>query len=132
MQPYVLMLQTDPDDRYITESTMDEISNNVPVQFISSLDEMDNAIIEFGQPVVILVNDQGAAQQGPVIVKKLKLNSLYSHIPVVLLGEVTTSEYIQDCYRAGANTFIIKPSTIAGTRKKIATFFSYWFDVAEV
>lgn len=132
MQPYVLMLQTDPDDRYITESTMDEISNNIPVQFISSLEEMDKTIVEFGQPVVILVNDQGSVQQGPLTVKKLKSNPLYSHIPVVILGEVTSSEYIQDCYRAGANTFIIKPSTIAETRKKIATFFSYWFDVAEV
>ena len=132
MQPYVLMLQTDPDDRYITESTLDEISNNIPVQFISSLQEVDKTIAEFGQPVVILVNDQGSAQQGPTLVKKLKNNPLYSHIPVVILGEVTTSEYIQECYRAGANTFIIKPSTIVETRKKIATFFSYWFDVAEV
>jgi len=132
MQPYVLMLQTDPDDRYITESTLDEISNNIPVQFISSMEEMDKTIVEFGQPVVILVNDQGSAQQGPIIVRKLKSNPLYSHLPVVILGEVTTSEYIQECYRAGANTFIIKPSTVAETRKKIATFFSYWFDVAEV
>ena len=132
MQPYVVMLQTDPDDRYITESTMDEISNNIPVQFISSLEEIDKTIVEFGQPVVILVNDQGSAHQGPGLVKKLKSNLLYSHLPVVILGEVTSSEYIQECYRAGANTFIIKPSTIAETRKKISTFFSYWFDVAEV
>ena len=132
MQPYVLMLQTDPDDRYITESTMDEISNNIPVQFISSLEEIDKTIVEFGQPVVILVNDQGSAHQGPGLVKKLKSDLRYSHLPVVILGEVTSSEYIQECYRAGANTFIIKPSTIAETRKKISTFFSYWFDVAEV
>jgi len=132
MQPYVLMLQTDPDDRYITESTMDEISNNIPVQFISSLEEIDKTIVEFGQPVVILVNDQVSSHQGPGLVKKLKSNLLYSHLPVVILGEVTSSEYIQECYRAGANTFIIKPSTIAETRKKISTFFSYWFDVAEV
>lgn len=132
MQPYVLMLLTDPDDRYITESTMDEISNNIPVQFISSLEEMDKTIVEFGQPVVILVNDQGSAQQGLSVVRRLRSNPLYSYLPVVVLGEVTTSEYIQECYRAGANTFIIKPSTIAETRKKIATFFSYWFDVAEV
>ena len=132
MQPYVVMLQTDPDDRYITESTMDEISNNIPVQFISSHEEIDKTIVEFGQPVVILVNDQGSAHQGPGLVKKLKSNLLYSHLPVVILGEVTSSEYIQECYRAGANTFIIKPSTIAETRKKISTFFSYWFDVAEV
>lgn len=132
MQSYVLMLQTDPDDRYITESTMDEMSNNIPVQFISSIEDLDKTIVTFGQPVVILVNDQGAAQAGPSLVKKLKSNPVYSHIPIVILGEVTTSQYIQQCYRAGANTFIIKPSSLAETRKKIQTFFSYWFDVAEV
>jgi response regulator RpfG family c-di-GMP phosphodiesterase len=132
MQPYALMMQIDPDDRYITESTMDEMSNNIPVQYITSIVDLDKAIVDFGQPVVILVNDQGSVQGGPTLVKKIKSNPLYSHIPVVILGEVTSSEYIQQCYRAGANTFIIKPSSIADTRTKISTFFSYWFDVAEV
>jgi response regulator RpfG family c-di-GMP phosphodiesterase len=132
MQPYALMMQIDPDDRYITESTMDEMSNNIPVQYITSIADLDKAIVDFGQPVVILVNDQGSVQGGPSLVKKIKSNPLYSHIPVVILGEVTSSEYIQQCYRAGANTFIIKPSSIADTRTKISTFFSYWFDVAEV
>jgi response regulator RpfG family c-di-GMP phosphodiesterase len=132
MQPYALMMQIDPDDRYITESTMDEMSNNIPVQYITSIADLDKAIVDFGQPVVILVNDQGSVQGGPSLVKKIKSNPLYSHIPVVILGEVTSSEYIQQCYRAGANTFIIKPSSVADTRTKISTFFSYWFDVAEV
>jgi response regulator RpfG family c-di-GMP phosphodiesterase len=132
MQPYALMMQIDPDDRYITESTMDEMSNNIPVQYITSIADLDKTIVDFGQPVVILVNDQGSVQGGPSLVKKIKSNPLYSHIPVVILGEVTSSEYIQQCYRAGANTFIIKPSSIADTRTKISTFFSYWFDVAEV
>jgi response regulator RpfG family c-di-GMP phosphodiesterase len=132
MQPYALMMQIDPDDRYITESTMDEMSNNIPVQYINSIADLDQTIVDFGQPVVILVNDQGSVQGGPSLVKKLKSNPLYSHIPVVILGEVTSSEYIQQCYRAGANTFIIKPSSVADTRTKISTFFSYWFDVAEV
>jgi response regulator RpfG family c-di-GMP phosphodiesterase len=132
MQPYALMMQIDPDDRYITESTMDEMSNNVPVQYITSIADLDKTIIDFGQPVVILVNDQGSMQAGLTLVKKIKSNPVYSHIPVVILGEVTSSEYIQKCYRAGANTFIIKPSSVADTRAKISTFFSYWFEVAEV
>ena len=131
MEPYVLMLQTDPDDQYITESTLAEISNNVPVQFIADSDKVDETIKQFGAPVVILVNDQGAAHRGPSIVKQLKSNTIYGHIPVVILGEVTTSEYIRQCYQAGASTFITKPSSIAGTRKKIETFFSYWMEVAE-
>jgi DNA-binding NarL/FixJ family response regulator len=131
MAQYVLMLQTDPDDRYITESTLADISNNVPVQFISEIDELDQAIKEHGEPVVILVNDEGSAQRGPLLVKQIKSNGIYGHLPVVILGEVTTTEYIRKCYLAGANTFIIKPSTIADTRKKIETFFSYWMEVAE-
>lgn len=72
MQPYALMMQIDPDDRYITESTMDEMSNNVPVQYITSIADLDKTILDFGKPVVILVNDQGSMQAGPSLVKKIK------------------------------------------------------------
>ncbi|MEO5563578.1 MAG: hypothetical protein ABIR18_09085 [Chitinophagaceae bacterium] len=132
MEQYVLMLQTDPDDKYITESTLAELSKDIPVQFIAGLDEVDKTITASGQPVVILVNDKGHAQYGPPLIKKIKSHPVYGHVPVVILGEVTTSDYIRQCYRAGASTFITKPSTVAATRKKIETFFTYWFDVAEV
>jgi hypothetical protein len=54
------------------------------------------------------------------------------HVPVVVLGEVSGDDHIKEWYRAGANTFIVKPSTVAATQKKIKTFFEYWFEVAEV
>src|SRR5688500_17271479 len=126
------MMQIDPDDRYITESTMDEMSNNIPVQYIPSIADLDKTIVDLGQPVAILVHDQGSVQGGSSLLTARKRNRLHSHIPVVILGEVTSSEYIQQWYRAGATTFIIKPSSVADTRTKISTFFSYWFDVAEV
>src|SRR5687767_9395935 len=132
MDPYVLMLQTDADDKYITESTLAEIGATVPVQFLARLDELDSFIAGSGEPGVILISDQGAGQHGKKLVKELKSNPRYGHIPVVILGEVTTEDYIRECYRAGANTFITKPSTVAATKKKIQTFLAYWFDVAEV
>jgi hypothetical protein len=45
---------------------------------------------------------------------------------------VSANDYIKDWYKAGVNTFIVKPSSVAATRKKIKTFLEYWFDVAEV
>jgi len=132
MEPYALMLRTDPDDKYLTESTMAEIGNTIPVRFIGDIKELDTVITEAGEPAVILMNDRGAIHSGNEVLKQIKTNPSYAHIPVVVLGEVSTDDYIRDCYRSGANTFITKPSTIAATRKKIETFFRYWFDVAEV
>ena len=130
MQSYVLMLQTDADDIYITESALSEIGNTIPVQFIANLEEMEQHIASNGEPAVILLNDRGTINRGMQVLKKLKSETIYSHIPVVMLGEYTTQDYIKEIYKAGANTYIIKPSTVAATRKKIETFFNYWFDVA--
>ena len=132
MQSYVLMLQTDEDDQYITETTLSEMNITVPVKFIRSVNEINPLINVHGLPSVILINDRGAVHSGNQILKDLKSQKEFSHIPFVLLGEVTTPEYIKDCYRIGANTYIIKPSTVSATRKKIETFFNYWSEVAEV
>jgi CheY-like chemotaxis protein len=126
------MMQTDADDRYITESTIREIGASVPVKFIASPDELDALIEQSGEPSVILLSDLGATHRGTELLKQLKKHPSRGYIPVVVLGEVSTDDYIRQCYLAGANTFITKPSSIAGTRKKIETFFAYWFDVAEV
>jgi response regulator RpfG family c-di-GMP phosphodiesterase len=131
MKPYAIMLQTDADDKFITESILEEINSNVPVIFISHTSDLQAVIKSMGEPTVILVNDSSrhtAREQ----LTWLKSDPSINHIPVVVLGEVVSDEYIRQYYRAGANTYIVKPSSITGTRLKIDTFFKYWFDVAEV
>lgn len=132
MQPYVLMIQTDPDDQYLTESALTEIGNTIPVKFIRDAGELATAVSEWGEPSVILLNDRGVLHKGRAVLEELKSDASYDYIPIVVLGEVSTPDYIRQCYRSGANTFITKPSTVSGTRKKIETFFNYWFDVAEL
>jgi CheY-like chemotaxis protein len=127
MKPYAIMMQTDADDKDITESILVEINNTIPVKFIANAGELGSVIDTEGQPTVILVNDSfthTASEQ----LRQLKTDPAYNHIPVVVLGEMVTDEYIRQYYRAGANTYITKPSSIAGTRKKIEAFLKYWFD----
>jgi CheY-like chemotaxis protein len=132
MQAYVLMLQADEDDKFLTESILEEMQETIPMHFIARMSEMENMIATSGLPAVILINNQDHRHKAIDIVKHLKTDSRFSHIPIVVLGEITTPDYIQQYYRAGANTYITKPSTIAATRKKIQLFLAYWFDVAEV
>src|SRR5688500_18504531 len=98
---YVLMLQTDPDDKYLTESTLAEIGNTIDVKFISNIRDMGSVIQREGDPAVILMNDRGAIHKGNEALKQVKTDPAYAHIPVVILGEVSTEEYIRECYRSG-------------------------------
>jgi len=131
MGPYVVLLQTDEDDKEITQSVLAEINTTIPMVFIAGVDDLKETIAVSGEPRVILLNDSSrhtAREQ----LTRLKAEPAYNHIPVVILGEIVADEYIRQYYRQGASTYITKPSTIAGTKKKIETFFRYWFDTAEV
>jgi DNA-binding NarL/FixJ family response regulator len=132
MASYVLMLQADPDDQYITESALAEINSSLTIKYLQETTEMEKYIAENGEPALILLNDGGTITERGQILRQLKANPVYNHIPVVVLGERSSPDYVKECYRAGASTFITKPSSINTTRKKIEMFFSYWFEVAEV
>jgi len=132
MHSYILMVQTDAEDRLITESTINEIGYDVPLKFLEEAGKLDEYIAREGVPSLVLLNDSGSILQKGQVLRQLKNNPSYSHIPVVILGEKSTDEYIRQCYRAGASSYITKPSSMHETKKKIGVFFTYWFDVAEV
>ena len=132
MHSYVLMLQTDDEDRFITESTLSEMEYAVPLKFLNETGKLDEYVGQHGLPSLILLNDSGSILQKGQLLRQLKSNPAYGHIPIVVLGEKSTDEYIRQSYRAGASSYITKPSSIKETKKKIGMFFSYWFDVAEV
>jgi DNA-binding NarL/FixJ family response regulator len=64
--------------------------------------------------------------------KHLKSDQNFLHIPVVILGDAEDPGFTAECYRMGANSYIIKPSSIEETKKKITLFFKYWMEVAEL
>ncbi|MEO6611719.1 MAG: hypothetical protein ABIT05_02260 [Chitinophagaceae bacterium] len=131
MESYVVMLRTDADDRDLTEEMLAETGSRINVKFAGDMEELAGLIETSGAPALVLLNDRGAAHADHEQLRKLKSDTVSAHIPVVLLGEISTREYIMECYRAGANSFIIKPSTMAETKKKIERFFDYWLNVAE-
>jgi len=132
MISYVAMLQTDPDDQYITESMIDEIRPSLAVRYFTGLQEMHDYSTQNGEPLLILLSDVGTITERGQTLRQLKSERSSAHIPVVVLGERSSPDYIKECYRAGASTFITKPSSVNATKKKIEMFFSYWSEVAEI
>ena|SRR5687767_5463382 len=131
MESYVLMLQTDADDRELTESVLAEFNKNIQLKYLGDPDEVGPFIASNGLPSLFLVSDSTRGLAA-VLVSKLRATASCSHIPVIILAEKSIESYIKECYRAGANTVITKPSTIKLTRKKIEIFFTYWDEVADL
>ena len=132
MQAYLLMLQADEDDRYFTQSVLDEMQHTFPMHFIASIQELPELVKDKGLPSVMLINNHDHRHLAIEVVKQIKSDPALAHIPVVVLGEITTADYIRKYYQAGANTYVTKPSTVALMKKKIRLFLEYWFEVAEV
>ena len=126
------MLHADEDDRLLTQSILDEMQYAVPLVYFNHIADVKNYIDNTYLPTVILVNNHDHLHRGIETIKHLKADALLNHVPIVVLGEITTSEYVHQYYRAGASTYIIKPSTLEATKKKIRLLIEYWLDVAEV
>jgi CheY-like chemotaxis protein len=128
---YVLMLENDTDDRYITQSTLKELNIKVPVRYeYWSTALLHN--IKNDKPGIILLAYNTSPENGLEIVKEIKTNNEFASTPVVILTEELQSDLINKYYLAGANTVIKKPSSVQQTTNKIKVFFDYWFSVAEL
>lgn len=127
---YILMLEDDHDDRNLTHTVMEELNIAVPLKFLSNTEDL-LPTLEEGEPILILTDFNLHPETGLEVLRKIKSHSLYQHIPVILLGDATSPDFIAQCYRSGANTYAIKPTTLEATKQKISLFFRYWLEVAE-
>ena len=129
---YVLMLENDADDRYITQSTLAEMGLNVPVRYEYYSDSLVDAIGEKNVPGLIVLAYNTSPDVGFGIIQNFRNNPAYRHVPVIVLIEELQPDLKRRYYIAGANTVIKKPSSVEQTNKKIKVFFEYWFGVAEL
>jgi CheY-like chemotaxis protein len=132
MNRFVLMLEGDGDDRYITQQTLSELNIDISIKFLSDSTQFFAFLSGAGKPALILVNYNSTPDNGFDVLKKLKSDPKLCDIPVVILSDSYLPKYKNECYKYGASSFIKKPDTLEATNKKIASFFTYWFDVVEV
>jgi CheY-like chemotaxis protein len=135
--PYILMLEDDSEDRYITQSFFSERGYKIGLEFVSYPDHVMDSLLnclETGAylPSLIILDKNVPGGDGLEVLQQIKANAALRSIPVILISGTDFEEHIADCYKYGASSYIVKPATNALTIKKIETFVSYWFNVVEL
>jgi CheY-like chemotaxis protein len=132
MQRFIMMLEDDPDDRFLTRNVMEALGLSIPVQFYTDSNDLLQALNHTDLPALILLDYNSTPENAVAVCRRLKQDAATKEIPVIILSESELKEYKEAAYAAGANSFITKPSSMEETQRKIAGFFHYWLDVAVV
>lgn len=82
------------------------------------------------RPALILLDLNLPGTDGREVLSTIKANPLLSDIPIVILTTSSNPHDIADCYRAGANTYIIKPVNLSLFYESISCLAQYWLQVA--
>lgn len=131
--PVILMLEHDPDDRFLTTTVFEEQQYQVQLEFVNTSKALFTYLEQCrlsGQPypAVILINLNITPQDGKEVLKQLKADMKYRHLPVVILSESNDPKIAKECYALGASSFVQKPDAFDRTNEKIRNFFKYWFE----
>jgi CheY-like chemotaxis protein len=133
----ILMLEYDEDDRYITHQYFQKINAPVTLQIVNSSEEILGYLKECKLkkkelPSLLLLNYNSTPLNAPELLRELKNDKEWQHIPVVVLSGILTPSIVKDCYSMGASSFIQKPTLMEETNKKIGSFIDYWFRTVEL
>ena len=88
-------------------------------------DEADNARKDH-LPKVIFLDIKLPRLTGSEILKKLKSHEVTKSIPVVVMTSSNLQRDISECYRLGANSYLVKPIDFHSYQTMIVNSSRYW------
>lgn len=81
------------------------------------------------RPGIILLDLRLPRTDGREVLRDIKEDADLKTIPVVVLTSSSDERDIEDCYDAGANSYIVKPVTFEGYLDAIRRLEEYWLEI---
>ncbi len=82
------------------------------------------------RPDLILLDMNMPRLDGLATLSAIKSNPHLCVIPVIMLSSASAPELIRKSYQAHANSYVIKPADLDGTRKFLRAVEAFWLDLA--
>jgi two-component system response regulator len=79
-------------------------------------------------PKVIFLDIKLPRLTGPEVLKELKSHESTKNIPVIVMTSSSQKCDIEECYRLGANSYLVKPIDFARFQAMIISSSRYWLN----
>lgn len=95
----------------------------------------DNALADqdrfLSMPHIVLLDLKMPKVNGLEVLKKIKSDDRTKSIPVVILTSSNQDKDIAECYRLGANSYVVKPLVFDEFVRAVSALDQYWLLVNE-
>lgn len=81
-------------------------------------------------PSLILLDLNLPGTDGREVLSHIKQDERLKTIPVVVMTTSSNPKDIEECYRSGVNSYMLKPTNIDQLRMSVKLFIDYWYTVA--
>jgi CheY-like chemotaxis protein len=133
----ILIAEDDADDRFLMQTALDETKSDEKIKFVENGIELLNYLHEIQEengeityPKFILLDLNMPKMDGREALKKLKANTKFRKIPVIVFSTTKNDLEVKRCYDLGANTYVVKPVSFDSLVDTIQDICSYWFHTA--
>jgi CheY-like chemotaxis protein len=135
------MSDDDEDDRLMTKEALVEAKQFNEFRTVEDGEELIEYLKRIGRysnpksaptPGLILLDLNMPKKDGREVLKEIKADPVFRHIPVVVLTTSKAEDDILRTYELGVNSFVVKPATFEQLVEVMRMLTKYWFDVVEL
>jgi len=132
---YIIIADDDRDDQELLEAALTEL--NFPLQIDMARDGVDlleqlklNSKKTRAFPSLIILDINMPRKNGVEVLKEIKSDSSFRHIPVIMYSTSPNNEAKTGCYALGASLYIRKPASHHELNEVAKTIQDLWMEVA--
>lgn len=137
----ILLVEDSPEDYQITVRTFRKSNVSNPIYRCEDGDQALDFLHQRGsfagaalapRPGIILLDLNLPGTDGREVLAEIKQDAGLKEIPVVVLTSSTDERDIDQCYQAGANSYLQKPVELTCFATMVQCLKEFWFEAAEV
>jgi two-component system response regulator len=136
----VLLVEDNADDVFITARAFQRIEPWIDLRIARDGREALDYLMHRGlyearpapRPDIVLLDLNLPTLSGLDVLQSIRANPGLASIPVVMLTSSDRQESVEQCYAAGANTFIRKPLEFEQSLRTLEVLGQYWLALAQL
>lgn len=135
----LVMVDDDEDDCLLVQEALKDACISCKFHCVPSGNDLLDYLLRQGRyngpemaprPDLILLDLNMPGMSGRQVLKRVKADTRFRAIPVIILTTSRELEDIKVCYDMGANSYITKHSSFDGLLSSIRILMEYWTEVA--
>jgi len=107
---HLVLADDDPDDCFVFSRCADMVSPKIRFTCLNDCETLLKYLDQHPLPDVLFLDLNMPALSGQECMKKIKGRLDWKDLPIVIYSTASNPDIIDECYKLGANLYIIKPT----------------------